>query len=418
MARSPRIPKYRRHSSGQARVTLNGRDHLLGPYGSAASRQAYERLIAEWLASPVRQPLKVVPEERLTINKLILLYWRHASDYYGFDGRRGRGDFYCLRDALKLVRSLYGRTPADEFGPLALKACRQRMVEKDWSRKYVNVQIDRVRRMFRWAAEEELVPGRVYQDLRAVAGLRRGRTEARESKKVRPVPQEHIDAAMPFLPQTIRDMVRLQLLAGCRPDELCRLRPMDLDRADPKCWIYRPGSDQDHGVHKTAHHDLDRVILLGPKAQRVLRDYLNVEPASYCFCPATSERRRNAERRANRKSRMTPSQKARRPNPRRQREPSDRYDTHSYRRAIARACRSADAAARSKAREANPKLTDDRVFVPTWSPNRLRHNRATELRPYGIDVAQTILGHTRPEMTLVYAARDLATAKKIVAKTG
>src|SRR4051812_48001812 len=44
MARSPRIPKYRRHSSGRARVTLNGRDHLLGPYGSAASRQAYERL--------------------------------------------------------------------------------------------------------------------------------------------------------------------------------------------------------------------------------------------------------------------------------------------------------------------------------------------------------------------------------------
>jgi hypothetical protein len=31
----PRIPTYRRHNSGQARVTLDGKDHLLGPYDSA-----------------------------------------------------------------------------------------------------------------------------------------------------------------------------------------------------------------------------------------------------------------------------------------------------------------------------------------------------------------------------------------------
>jgi len=31
----------------QARVTLNGRDHLLGPYGSAAGKQAYGRLVAK-----------------------------------------------------------------------------------------------------------------------------------------------------------------------------------------------------------------------------------------------------------------------------------------------------------------------------------------------------------------------------------
>ena len=46
MARLPRIPRYRRHSSGQARVTLGGKDHLLGPYGSPASREAYERLVS------------------------------------------------------------------------------------------------------------------------------------------------------------------------------------------------------------------------------------------------------------------------------------------------------------------------------------------------------------------------------------
>jgi integrase len=419
MARPPRIPKYRRHSSGQARVTLDGKDHLLGPYGSAASKEAYERLVAEWLSSPGKRLAKRDEDEPLTVSELVLAYWKFAERHYGFDGARNRGNYYCLRDALKIVRSLYRQAPAKNFGPLALKACRRKMIEKDWSRKYVNAQVDRVRRMFRWAGEEELLPGSVYQDLRTVASLRRGKTGARETKKVRPVPQEHIDAALPFMPPAVADMVRLELLAGCRPEEVCVLRPMDLDRSDPRCWVYRPGSDRgEHGAHKTAHHEHDRLILLGPRAQEVLRPYLDIEPAAYCFSPARSEMRRNAVRRANRKSPMTPSQKARRPKARHLRAPSDRYDTPGYRRAIARACRRADAEARRAALEKDPAVAADQVFVPAWSPNRLRHNRATELRPFGLDVAKTVLGHSKVETTLVYAERDLQAAKDVVARTG
>jgi hypothetical protein len=33
-ARKPRVPGYRPHTSGQARVTLDGKDHYLGPDGS------------------------------------------------------------------------------------------------------------------------------------------------------------------------------------------------------------------------------------------------------------------------------------------------------------------------------------------------------------------------------------------------
>jgi hypothetical protein len=34
-----------------------------------------------------------------------------------------------------------------EFGPKALKAVRQEMVKKGWSRGYVNHQVNRIRRM-------------------------------------------------------------------------------------------------------------------------------------------------------------------------------------------------------------------------------------------------------------------------------
>jgi integrase len=414
MAPSPRIPKYRRHSSGQARVTLQGKDHLLGPYNSPDSKEAYRRLIAEWLENPSRPATPPTKEkEPLSVNELALAYWKFADAYYGFAGKRG--DAYCLRDALRVVQSLYGRTAAKDFGPLALKACRHQMIAKGWSRTYTNAQVDRVRRMFRWAAEEEMVPGTVYQSLKAVVGLRHGKSGVREAKKVTPVPQEHLDASLPFMPPPVRAMVELQLLTGCRPAEVCRLRPMDIDMGNPTCWVYRPGSDEGpHGTHKTAHHGHDRMIFIGPRAQEVLRPFLDASRDAYCFSPAESERRRNAARRACRKTPLWPSHQRRGHAARPRRSPGDRYDTPSYRRAIARACRAAD----RKAHEADPSIAATHVVTPVWSPNRLRHNRATELRRHGLDVAKTILGHTKVETTQIYAEKDIQAAMDLVSRIG
>ena len=48
---SHRVPSYRRHKpSGQAVVTISGRDIYLGKWNTAASRAEYDRLIGEWLA--------------------------------------------------------------------------------------------------------------------------------------------------------------------------------------------------------------------------------------------------------------------------------------------------------------------------------------------------------------------------------
>jgi hypothetical protein len=45
------IPNYRKHkATGQAVVTVAGRDIYLGKHNSAASRQEYNRIIAEWIA--------------------------------------------------------------------------------------------------------------------------------------------------------------------------------------------------------------------------------------------------------------------------------------------------------------------------------------------------------------------------------
>jgi hypothetical protein len=56
-ATSTRVPSYRRHKpTGQAVVTLGGRDVYLGKWNSKASRAEYDRLIGEWLANGRRLP--------------------------------------------------------------------------------------------------------------------------------------------------------------------------------------------------------------------------------------------------------------------------------------------------------------------------------------------------------------------------
>src|SRR5262249_387104 len=116
-------------------------------------------------------------------------------------------------------------------------------------------------------------------------------------------------------------------------------RPIDLDMSTAKCWVYQPGSDAGpKGEHKTAHHGHERLILIGPKAQEILRPYLGTKLDACCFSPAAAEAARSAERRRNRKTPITPSQARRRPKANRKRAHRDRYDVTSYRNAIYRAC--------------------------------------------------------------------------------
>jgi hypothetical protein len=171
MAPSWRIPEYRRQSSGQARITLAGKDHLLGPYNSAPSKEAYRRLIAEWAAGECRFA-PAVEARPLPVNELVLAYRKSAKSYYGCDGKRG--DEACPRDALKVLGALYGRTPARDFGPKAIKACRRHMIARGWSRTFVNAQVGRLRRAFKWEVGKKRVSATVYEALRAVPGLQAG----------------------------------------------------------------------------------------------------------------------------------------------------------------------------------------------------------------------------------------------------
>ena len=390
-ARKSTIPSYRHHKpSGQAVVTLNGRDHYLGPWDTSASRAEYDRLISEWAAHGRRLP-RTDPSGP-PISGLILAYFRFAEGYYR-KGGRPTSELVSIREALGSLRRLYGRTQAGEFGPLALKSCREAMIRDGLSRGVINSRVGRIKRMFKWATAEELVEPSVYHGLQAVVGLKRGRSAARETEPVKPVPVEHVDAVLPLVSVQVAAMIRLQLLTGMRPGEVRLMRGSELDMADRDCWTYTPAS------HKTEHHGIERPIYLGPQAQAVIEPFLKTDLEAYLFSPQDAEQARSEERRANRQTKMTPSQAKRRGRKRPKRTPSDHYTKESYYRAITRACVTAD--------------------VPPWHPNQLRHNAATRLRKeYGLEVAQVVLGHRTADVTQVYAERDHSKAREVMARIG
>ena len=111
-----------------------------------------------------------------------------------------------IRQALRPVKALYGQVTIAQFGPNALKAVRQEMVDARKAGTYINRLAHCVRRLFKWAVAEKLVPVSDYQSLQAVVVLRRGRTEAPETAPLRPVPEAHVDAICPCVaPDRIPD---------------------------------------------------------------------------------------------------------------------------------------------------------------------------------------------------------------------
>ena len=154
MPRTNLPPAYRLHKARTcAVVTIDGKNHYLGPFGSAESHENYARIIANWGISgrTGAKPPDTPGGMGGTVNELILRYLEFASGYYVKHGRR-TGEFDNIRCALRALKRLYGHTPAGGFGPKDLELVRQAMIEADLGRKTINGRVGRIRRAFRWAS--------------------------------------------------------------------------------------------------------------------------------------------------------------------------------------------------------------------------------------------------------------------------
>jgi integrase len=384
-------------ASNQGVVRSDGKKVYLGRWGDPQTKANYDRVVAEWLAHGRRLP---TGRPMLVVNEMLEKYWDFAEGYYVKNGSPTK-ELSCMWEAMGPLRDVYGSLPVEEFGPVALKTVRQRMIEKEWCRTHVNHHVNRIRRIFKWAVESELVSSSVLHALQAVAPLRKGRSEARESDPVKPVPEAFVRAVLPHVSDQVSTMIQLQSLTGMRSGEVVIMRGCDL-KTTGKVWTYTPSS------HKTEHHGHERIVYLGPKAQRILKPWLKTHLTAFLFSPAEAEASRHAERRQVRQSPMTPSQAKRKPKRQPKKPKRDHYSVDTYRQAI-------DYGIAKR----NEDVKDDAKKIPHWHPHQLRHNIATRLRrDYGIDAARVILGHKTAAVTEIYAEADQVKAAAIMSKVG
>jgi integrase len=370
------------------------RDIYLGKFNSPESRAEYARVVGQLAANTVPVAITEGKYPDLSINELCDRFRVWAETYYRNADGTPSSELTDLKHAVRPWRELYGSTAAADFGPLAFKTLRERMVARGWSRKTVNAHCQRVKRVIRWAVENELLPCSNWETLRAVRGLARGRTEAPEPEPRKPADPAAVKATLLHLPPMLAAAVRLIYLCGARPSEILRMRPCELDRSDD-IWTLAPVR------HKGTWRGGSRVLYLGPEAQAVLMPRLIGTPHdSYVFSPARAEFERNRERSANRTVKLWPSHAERNRTKRKGRKHKPYYDKDALNRAVLRAC--------------------EKAKVEPWTPYQLRHLRAVELREqFGLEHARAVLGHAYASMSDHYSkAADKNLAAAVAAKIG
>lgn len=407
----PRIPKYRRHkASGRAVLQYKPfwgeqRFYLPGAFNSTESLDAYEQWrtkIVEDIRKRTAETKSAAPRRphgRSTVNELLYAFLDYSETHHGADGKK---EHRHLCAAARPLKSAHGQTHLCDFGPLALKHVRQAMIDLGWSRQHTNRQVGRVRRIFRWAVENEWCDASVLAALQVVGGLRKGKTKAREAPPVTAVAWSVVERVLPYLQPVVRAMVEVQYLTGMRADELVGMRPCEIAR-DGNVWLYCPAD------HKTQWRGLKKYIPIGPKAQAVIAPYWPEDPAAFVFSPRQALIEKG---RVKNLGRIRPQ-----------------YFTDTFDKALAygflklakaTAAASNGGVASKQHKPAGKSLEAwmRDLGLEHWTPHRLRHTRATMTKErYGVEGAQAQLGNTL-DATELYSEQSVDLAVRIARETG
>ncbi len=166
--------------------------------------------------------------------------------------------------------------------------------------------------------------------------LKAGRTSAPDLDPVKPVDDKIVAATVVHCTKVVADMVKVQRLTGMRPAEVCALTPGMIDRSKDH-WVAK------FRDHKTAWRGKERIVMIGPQAQAVLRPYLLRASDQPCFSPAESKNQMREKSGMLNVSHLTDMETPLEPIEfdGQRRCAGAGYTTCSYRRAIWRACEKA-----------------------------------------------------------------------------
>lgn len=380
-----KTPKLRYHKASKRYVvTVNGKDVYLG-YDQAEAQIQYHEMMANVAAGI---PAIAPPDpDGLFVCELIERYVLDREQYY----KRNPQAFERGKAVLKVLNRTFGHFRPGQFGMIELRQLRDELMKPNGQgrrrcRNEINRLMGEMFAFWKWCVSMELVSVELYQKYITLEPLKKGRCDAPESSPVTSVPMGWVRAVQANVNSSVSAMIDLQLLTGARPGEIVRLKAEDIDRTGD-VWSVTLAE------HKTAYRGKQRVIYFGPKAQEVLKPFfLRRRPKEFLFQPVDAGTFRAEKAATHRRLGQMEYRKT-------DREVGPCYDVASYRRAISRACESAE--------------------VPHWHPHQLRHTAATEVRKqYSAEVARAVLGHTTLNATEIYAEVDAGIAKRVAGEIG
>lgn len=400
----PRVPSYRHFKPRDLAVVDFGSTRIyLGRYNSPESRTLYHVLLSEWEKNGRREapslPQHADPKVALVagfvpIRRLAANYLRHLRNHEPTEDGRFRR-YLEVRLVMRFLCDELEHADASKLTAEMLENVRLKLVRRGLARSTIRSRMNIIEAAIRRAAKSGLIPKACRAELEDIDPLPKRMRGLNEGRKVPPVAEAIVNATLPHLNSVLQTMVRLQLLSGARPGEVCIMRPIDLETTG-RVWFYRPPH------HKTDYRGKERIVPIGPAAQALIGPYLAGRPVTkYLFSPEEAEAGRREVMHA---ARITPLSCGNHPGTNRKDAPGWKpgacYTSASYRRAVTRACKKAG--------------------VPVWAPNQLRHAAATHIRrEAGLEVAALALGHSSAQLTdEVYAERDFTRLAEVMARIG
>ena len=358
-----KAPKLCKNAKGIYYVYVKRRRVYLGKGTPSVIEVRYKELLRRLLDD------KAAPETFESNDDVMLveLSAKFLAAHVGYYKNPGKQDKQLARfkTALSFPLALFPEIRADDFGAKKLLVCREAMIASDrFSRAYINALVVCLRHVFTWGVERELVKPETLVALRAVSPLRRGRVNVKENDPVVAVASEVVDKTLPYLRPVVQAIVTVQRHTGMRPTEVLTMRVRDLVKVK-EGYTYTLVEDKTSYRRRAGEK---RVVNLGRHAAKAVKPYLVGKPDDAFVFPVG-------------KDVYVP------------------YKPTSYGRAISRAAAKAG--------------------VPHWTPYQLRHLFATEVRArFGLEAAQTALGHKNADVTQIYAERDATLAAKVAAALG
>lgn|GEM_PF-4527912 len=281
----------------------------------------------------------------------------------------------------------------------------------------INKLVKMILTVFRFGRRCNVIKAEVMDDLASICHLDEARPEyhhetsvLKASERVQPVDDalfwqtvDHDDVS-PML----RDMLLVQYYAGCRPEDVCRMRGAAITQEDPECWLYVPSeviNGKPFSKHKNDHKMKNRllpdalqdpncrIIGIAGDAQTILQPYLDQLPnqEQYLFSAKRERKRFHQDRTAKRVSNPRHGNRPQGNNEFADTDFNHPYSSSSYAEKLSRFLK--------------------RNELQHWSPNQIRHKGATDIATNALKQAQNLLGHSNHHMTSNYTSINIAKAK-------